>query len=401
MKPQRKKIAKSSRKAAVLSFLAFGVIALGIVVALEFLDYRAGKDSFIFNKVVRLGRREPAGERFQRDLAALLSAQKIRHDLFRDRAGVTHVKIDLAEPRFAGFARDLLRLVEKRGGLHLLSEVQGMKEQVVYLYQLRFAKRLTHIVLLSKKLAAKAVAAPPRRFAGRDRQAPRRPDEVQGHAAPGHRHRRHRLRRPGLRPAARAGHSADRRRDPRRPLSPAARRSACTSTAWRRSSTCPCSPRTRPTTIRATSSCWSTPATPRSRSCCERAMAVVPNARGLNNHMGSRLTSDPQAIRRLLGMIKERGLFFVDSKTTGETVAFATARALKIRTALRDVFLDDVQTYEHASAQLRRLVELARRNGRALAIGHPFASTLDALRDAVPWLKQQGVDIVPVSEILE
>jgi polysaccharide deacetylase 2 family uncharacterized protein YibQ len=60
-----------------------------------------------------------------------------------------------------------------------------------------------------------------------------------------------------------------------------------------------------------------------------------------------------------------------------------------------------VQTYEHTSAQLRRLVGLARQNGKALAIGHPFPSTLSALGDSIPWLKQQGVDIVPVSEILE
>ena len=77
------------------------------------------------------------------------------------------------------------------------------------------------------------------------------------------------------------------------------------------------------------------------------------------------------------------------------------AREMKIRTALRDVFLDDVQTYEYTSAQMRRLVELARQNGRALAIGHPFASTLAALRDALPWLKQQKVEIVFVSQLLE
>ena len=65
------------------------------------------------------------------------------------------------------------------------------------------------------------------------------------------------------------------------------------------------------------------------------------------------------------------------------------------------MFLDDEQTYEHAGAQLRRLVELARERGLALAIDHPFATTLAALRDSLPWLKKQGVEIVPVSEILE
>ncbi len=356
MKPQRKKIVKSSRKAAALSFLAFGVIALGIVVALEFLDYRAGRDSFIFNKVVRLDRREPAGELFQRDLAALLSAQKIRHDLFRDRSEVTHVKIDLAEPRFAGFARDLLRLVEKRGGLHMLSEVQGMKEQVVYLYQLRFDKRLTHIVLLSKKLAVKAIAAPSQPTAAATAKLPVARTKFKGT--------------PRLAividDIGYADLVSDRLRDLGIPLTAAVIPDApyAGSEAQRLQEygleaiihlpmqpKDPANHHPRDQFVLVDSS------DAEIEELLGRAMAVVPNARGLNNHMGSRLTSDPQAIRRLLGMIKERGLFFVDSKTTGETVAFATARALKIRTALRDVFLDDVQTYEHASAQLRRLVD--------------------------------------------
>jgi polysaccharide deacetylase 2 family uncharacterized protein YibQ len=106
-------------------------------------------------------------------------------------------------------------------------------------------------------------------------------------------------------------------------------------------------------------------------------------------------------MRRVLELVREQGLFFVDSKTAPSTVAHALARQMKIRTALRDVFLDDVQTYEYASAQVRRLVELARQNGHALAIGHPFASTLAALRDSLPWLKQQKVEIVFVSQLLE
>jgi len=117
--------------------------------------------------------------------------------------------------------------------------------------------------------------------------------------------------------------------------------------------------------------------------------------------MGSRLTSDPLAMRRVLEQFRERGLFFVDSKTAPTTVAFSLARQLGMKAVLRDVFLDDVQSYEHSRAQIRRLVDLARQNGKALAIGHPFPSTLDALRDAVPWLKQQKVEIVFVSQILE
>ena len=131
------------------------------------------------------------------------------------------------------------------------------------------------------------------------------------------------------------------------------------------------------------------------------ARAAVPYARGLNNHMGSLLTSHAPSMRRVLERIREAGLFFVDSRTASTTLAYSLAREMKIKTFRRDVFLDDEQNYEYSSRQIRRLVDLARQNGRALAIGHPFPSTLAALRDAVPWLKQQKVEVVFVSALLE
>jgi polysaccharide deacetylase 2 family uncharacterized protein YibQ len=403
VKPKRKMNAQSSRKAAALSFLAFGIIALAIVVALEFLDYKGGKYSFIFNKVVRLGQREASSERFHRDLASLLAGQNIPFDLLRDRSGVAHVKIDLAEPLFDPFSRDLRRLVEKHGGLQLLSEVQGMKGQVVYLYQVRFDKRLTHLVLVNKRLAAPPVAPP----AAAAKPALARTRTVL--KAPAEEARAPRLA-IIIDDIGYADLVCDRLRDLGIPLTAAVIPDApyARSEAQRlhdygleaiihlpMQPKDPANHHPRDQFVLVDSSVGEIEAL------LQRATATVPFARGVNNHMGSRLTSDPQAIRRLLGMIKERGLFFVDSKTTGDTVAFATARALKIKTALRDVFLDDVQTYEHTSAQLRRLVGLARQNGKALAIGHPFSSTLSALGDSIPWLKQQGVAIVPVSELLE
>jgi hypothetical protein len=133
----------------------------------------------------------------------------------------------------------------------------------------------------------------------------------------------------------------------------------------------------------------------------ENARSVVPQARGLNNHMGSLVTSDPLVMRRVLDAVKKTGLFFIDSKTAPETVGHSLARQMKIRTAIRDVFLDNVADYDHSLGQIKTLLQLARENGQALAIGHPFASTLAALRDAVPWLKQQKVEIVFASALLE
>ncbi len=390
-KAQRKKNADSGRRAAALSFIAFGIIALAIVIALEFLDYKAGKHSFIFNRVIRLGRSQPAGERFQRDLAALLAERGVAHDFVRDRDGVSHLKIDLPAPLFEPLSRDLRQLVGRHGGVHLLSEVQGMKDQVVYLYQVRFAERLTHVILVGKRLPAPATAAPAAKtWPARKALVPRVAivmDDI-GYADLVS-DRLHELGIPvtgAVIPAAPYARSEAQRLHafgleeiihmPMQPKDPA-------------------NHHPRDQFILTDSSDAEITAL------LDAALLAVPYAKGVNNHMGSRLTSDPLAMRRVLEQFRERGLFFVDSKTAPTTVAFSLARQLGMKAVLRDVFLDDVQSYEHSRAQIRRLVDLARQNGKALAIGHPFPSTLDALRDAVPWLKQQKVEIVFVSQILE
>lgn len=393
MKPQRRTLAKSSRKAAALSFFLFGLIALAIVVTLEFLDHQAGKYSFIFSKVIPLQEKTPPGERFNRELTALLGEQKIAYDFFRDRSDVGHFKIDLAEPLFLPLSRDLRQLVKRNGGLQLLSEVQGMKEQVVYLYQVSFAKRLTHVILLTKRLPAPARTVEP-------------------FAAPGV--KAHPTRTPRLAiiidDIGYADLVADQLRDLGVPLTgavipdaPYARKEAQRLHDYGLEEIIhlpmqpkdPANHHPRDQFILLDSSADEI------RALLRNAVDKVPFARGVNNHMGSLLTSDPQAMRRVLELIRAQGLFFVDSKTAPSTVAHSLARQMKIKTAMRDVFLDDVQTYAYTSAQVRRLAELARQNGRALAIGHPFPSTLTALRDSLPWLKQQKVEIVFVSQLLE
>lgn len=404
-KTPRRSPARNGRHAAVLSFAAFGLIALAIVVALEFIDYHAGRYSFIFDRVLGLGRKVPAADSFQRDLAELLAGRGIPHDFVRDRDGITHLKIDLAEPLFAPLARDLQRLVERRNGVQVLSEMQGMREQVVYLYQVRFDRRLTHVILVSKRLPLPALAVEP---VGprRAEAAPAAKAKAAAKAASGGTPRLaivvddigyadlvsdqlHELGIPvtgAVIPAAPYARSEAQRLHafgleqiihlPMQPKDPANHH-----------------PRDQFVLLDSSDG--------EIAALVDGALEAVPYARGANNHMGSLLTSDEAAARRMLAALKARGLFFVDSKTAPTTVAYAQARRLQVPTALRDVFLDDEPTYEHAAAQLRRLVEIARQQGRALAIGHPFPTTLAALRDAVPWLRQQPVEIVFVSQILE
>jgi polysaccharide deacetylase 2 family uncharacterized protein YibQ len=128
---------------------------------------------------------------------------------------------------------------------------------------------------------------------------------------------------------------------------------------------------------------------------------AVPYVEGINNHMGSLLTQSPGAMLWLMREIRKRGdLFFIDSRTTDMTVAQQVANENRVPTLSRDVFLDDELTTRAVAHQFRRLLAVARRQGWALAIGHPHPVTLDYLEKRLPRLVEDGVRLVPVSYLI-
>jgi uncharacterized protein len=130
-------------------------------------------------------------------------------------------------------------------------------------------------------------------------------------------------------------------------------------------------------------------------------LTTVPHAAGVNNHQGSRATADPALMNSLMAALKQRGLFFVDSRTTKETVAYDTAEKDGVRAAFRNAqFLDDTPTRAAILAQLNRAVSDAQRKGWAITIGHPHPATIAVLREELPRLKSRGVDLVFVSEVV-
>ncbi len=129
-------------------------------------------------------------------------------------------------------------------------------------------------------------------------------------------------------------------------------------------------------------------------------LAAVPHAIGANNHMGSRFTQDRQAMRRVLGELKNQGLFFIDSFTTARSTGMEEARKMGIKTGRRHIFLDNVQNPKKICAQLDKLVTLAEKQNQAIGIGHPHQATLDALRNCGRQLLKQ-VQVVPVHELVQ
>ena len=131
------------------------------------------------------------------------------------------------------------------------------------------------------------------------------------------------------------------------------------------------------------------------------ALDAVPGAVGINNHMGSLLTADAAAMRAMLGVAAERDLFFVDSRTTPDSLAERVAREVGVPTAARDVFLDAERDAPSLAAELERLLALATERGAAIAIAHPHRASLELLERELPRLKARGFELVPVSYLLE
>lgn len=109
-------------------------------------------------------------------------------------------------------------------------------------------------------------------------------------------------------------------------------------------------------------------------------LQAVPKAIGLNNHMGSRFTADPQAMRTLMALVRARGLFFLDSVTASQSVAYDLALEMGVKAERRTVFLDNDQNPDKIRAQLDLLIQLAGEHGQAVGIGHPYPATVEALR---------------------
>ena len=126
-----------------------------------------------------------------------------------------------------------------------------------------------------------------------------------------------------------------------------------------------------------------------------------PEADGVNNHMGSKVTENNEIMRIVLDEIKGRDIFFIDSMTSPDSVGYKLSKELGIKTAFRSVFLDNEQDIDYIRNQVSLLKELAIRNGNAIAIGHPYCNTIDVLNELDILLEAEGVEIVKLEELLE
>lgn len=129
-------------------------------------------------------------------------------------------------------------------------------------------------------------------------------------------------------------------------------------------------------------------------------ISSIPHIVGVNNHMGSKFTENGQYTKYVMEILKNKNLFFIDSFTTPKSMGYQTAKKSGVKTARRNVFLDNIEDEEYIKGQIEKLINLSQKNGFAIGIGHPHHQTLSALQKMVAVIKEKGIEIVPVSELV-
>jgi polysaccharide deacetylase 2 family uncharacterized protein YibQ len=130
-------------------------------------------------------------------------------------------------------------------------------------------------------------------------------------------------------------------------------------------------------------------------------LEAVPYIAGVNNHMGSRFMEHGEKVRLVLRELKQKKLFFLDSRTTSKSQGCRIAQELALRVDTRDLFLDNESNEEDTTLQLKELISIARDHGTAIGICHPYPSTLTALKKMIPQIQAEGIQIVPLSQALD
>lgn len=131
------------------------------------------------------------------------------------------------------------------------------------------------------------------------------------------------------------------------------------------------------------------------------ALATLPQVKGVNNHMGSMLTQQSEPMKWTMELLKQRGLFFLDSRTTQRTQAQFMANRIGVLNIARNVFLDNDTSEAAMLSQLSVLKQIAKEQRFAVAIGHPYPETIAFLKAQLPKLIDEGFELVPVSELVE
>ena len=129
-------------------------------------------------------------------------------------------------------------------------------------------------------------------------------------------------------------------------------------------------------------------------------ISETPFVTGINNHMGSRFTACGSEMKEALSVVRDEGLFFVDSLTTSHSTGYNTAKTMHISAVRRNVFIDNVRDETFIHLQLQKLKRVALKHGQAIGIGHPFPETAKMVKLFFQEINETNISMVPISQIL-
>ncbi len=374
---------KKNRQSSILFFTLFIFFAFLIVIALEYIDFKKGERSFIFTRIINLKTYSEKREQFNKEFLKMLEKNSISYNYFKDKHGKYHFKIDIKNLKFDSLLLKTQIIVKQLNGSLQLSEIKTSKTKSILLFNLNFKRKISHIILVNKI----------KEYVTKVKKVDNSPkiafiiDDI--------------------------GFKKDASRELKKlnipitgsilPNTPFAKEEAIKLNSYELEEMIHLPMQPKDSGIKLQRKVFVTiNSTNREiKKLIKEAKKIVPFSKGMNNHMGSLVTARRGVIERVLKIVKKEGLFFVDSRTTYETVAYDVAKELKIKTTYRDVFLDDIQTYSHSMDQIQKLIEIAKSKGKAIAIGHPFETTFKAIRDSINDIYSNGIKIVFVSSLLE
>ncbi len=380
------------RNTSATVFFSLILISFIIVLLLEFINYKSGKESFVFTKLFKKEKKVSNLNKFNFNLLDFLNSEEISFDYFKDTSNRFHFKIDVEKSKFRSVLRKTKKLAKKYNFDLITIEVRRTKKKTTYLYKIVFSDTTTHLLLVNsieQNLPANIKEA--QHLTKYDRKNPKIAfiiDDIGAYSIGAYE-----LKKLGIPITASV-----------LPDSIHAAEEAKWLSEYKLNTLIhlPMQPKKDadnypdPREIVTISSSLS-----EIKTLIRRVRKIVPNAYGINNHQGSLVTSNKDLMMNVLRIIKSEGMYFVDSKTDFDSIAFKTAKKMRVKTAVRDVFLDHIRTYDHSIFQIKRLVEIAKRTGKGIAIGHPFESTIAAIQDSLNYIKSNGIKIVIVNDLLE
>jgi len=426
MDKNRKKTRPSKSKPKTSFFKLFALfitIAVVTIIILEYIDYKKGSKSFIFTKVIPLEKTVLQAEKFNKKFIAILKANNLPYDYFQDKEGKYHFSLEIDEARFDKLVKKISETLKPLGGELELTEVQGLDNKSIMLYKTRFKGEVFQLLLVTRLFPVTASVKPAKKTP--PTQPPTEKPPTPGIEKPvpdsetGEPDEEEPVEKTGVIPriafiiddmgaydiggmdlkelnvpvTASVIPDSRRAREVVRELEEYHIKTLIHLPMQPTNSNGKQYDPGQVITINSTDE--------QIRALVRRAKQFIPNAKGVNNHEGSRITSDKPLMERIIKILKEEDLFFIDSRTIAKSVAYDVAKSMNVPTTKRDVFLDHIVNYSESMTQIRKMVEIARQTGKAIAIGHPFDSTLQAIRDSIPYIESNGVKVVFVSDLLE